>query len=71
MKLGRINFAPVSATPSDDLSAIMRLANHIRDLDVDRHELQTALDDQIQLVQSLQNEIEHLTKKQTPTKNEG
>jgi len=64
MKLGRINFAPVSATSSDDLSAIMRLANHIRDLDVDRHELQMALDDQIQLVQSLQNEIKHLTKKQ-------
>jgi hypothetical protein len=38
----------------------MALADHIRDLEVDRHELQVALDDQIQLVQSLQDEIERL-----------
>jgi len=60
MNIGRINFAPASPTPADDLSAIMKLADHIRDLEIDRHELQTALDDQIALVQSLQNEIELL-----------
>lgn len=59
MNIGRINFAP-SPTPADDLSAIIKLADHIRDLEIDRHELQTALDDQIALVQQLQNEIEIL-----------
>lgn len=59
MNTGRINFAP-SPTPADDLSAIMKLADHIRDLEIDRHELQTALDDQIALVQQLQKEIELL-----------
>jgi len=60
MTIGRINFAPASPTPADDLSAIMKLADHIRDLEIDRHELQVALDDQIALVQQLQNEIELL-----------
>ena len=60
MKIGRINFAPVSHTPADDLSAIMKLADHIRACDRDRIELQMALDDQIALVQSLQDEIERL-----------
>jgi hypothetical protein len=60
MTIGRINFAPAPPTPADDLSAIMKLADHIRDLEIDRHELQTALDDQIALVQQLQNEIEIL-----------
>jgi len=71
MTIGRINFAPASPTPADDLSAIMKLADHIRDLEIDRHELQAALDDQIALVESLINHIDHLTKQHTPTKNEG
>ena len=61
MNIGRINFAPTTeSSPYPDLVRIMALADHIRDLEVDRHELQVALDDQIQLVQSLQNEIERL-----------
>jgi hypothetical protein len=61
MNLGRFNFAPPESKPfGADLVRIMALADHIRDLEVDRHELQVALDDQIALVQSLQNEIERL-----------
>ena len=61
MNTGRINFAPPEPQPfGSDLVRIMALADHIRDLEVDRHELQVALDDQIQLVQSLQDEIERL-----------
>ena len=62
MSIGRINFAPTpEAQPfGADLIRIMALADHIRDLEVDRHELQVALDDQIALVQSLQDEIERL-----------
>ena len=61
MNIGRINFAPAESQPfGADLVRIMALADHIRDLEVDRHELQVALDDQIQLVQSLQDEIERL-----------
>ena len=62
MNIGRINFAPTPEPQpfGSDLIRIMALADHIRDLEIDRHELQVALDDQIQLVQSLQKEIELL-----------
>lgn len=59
MNVGRLTFA-TAANPADQITAIIKLADHIRACDIDRHELQVALDDQIALVQSLQDEIERL-----------
>lgn len=62
MNTGRITFAttPEPQPFGSDLIRVLALADHIRDLEVDRHELQVALDDQIALVQSLQDEIKRL-----------
>ncbi len=62
MNTGRISFGPAAA-PSfpDQISAILKLADHIRDLDIDRHELQEALDAVIEDNDALQAEVVRLT----------
>jgi len=63
MQVGRINFGP-AATPSfpeDDLNRLRRLSDYLRDLDIDRAELQEALDGVISDNEALQAEVARLT----------
>lgn len=62
MNLGRISFGP-AAEPSfpDQINSLLRLADHIRDCDIDRHELQQAVDSLIESNEALQEEVARLT----------
>jgi hypothetical protein len=50
--LGNINSNPRTSA-QEDLNSIMRLADHIRDIEIDRHELQVALDEALEELEKL------------------
>jgi hypothetical protein len=59
MEVGRISFGPAAAPtfPEDDLNRLRRLSDYLRDLDIDRAELQEALDGVISDNEALQAEV--------------